>query len=198
MTADSDGEGSISAGTTEPPGRRAPAALTRRQLVKRGVVGTILLLAAGGTASLLWPTRRRRPRAGLRVFDEKEASILASVAATILRVEPGAPSPDAVDVAGRIDALLALSPPDVQDEFRRLLRLFENGLAGLVTGTGWTSFTAASESSREARVRAWESSRVPIFRTGYQAMKRLCAACYYSAPETWASIGYPGPPEIAS
>jgi len=25
-------------------------------------------------------------------------------------------------------------------------------------------------------------------------MKRLCCALYFSAPETYASIGYPGPP----
>jgi hypothetical protein len=158
----------------------------------------LLLLVAGGAATVLWPTRRRRARPGLRVFDEREASILACVAATLLHVEPGAPQPDDVDVAGRVDGLLALSPSGVQNEFRQLLRLFENGFLGVLTGTGWTSFTAASEESREARLRVWERSRIALFRTGYQAMKRLCAACYYSAPATWASIGYPGPPEIVS
>lgn len=166
--------------------------------MKGGAVGALLLLAAGGTASFLWPTRRRRARSGLRVLDEREASILAAVAATVLRVEPGAPSADAVDVAGRVDGLLSLSSPDVQAEFCRLLRLFESGISGIATGTGWTSFTGASERSRAARLRAWERSRIPLLRTGYQAMKRLCAACYYSAPASWVSIGYPGPPEIAS
>jgi len=172
--------------------------LTRRRLLKRGVGGTALLLAAGGAASALWPTRRRTPRPGLRVFDETEASILEAVAASVLRIEPGAPPPRGVDVAGRVDGLLALSSVDVQREFRRLLRLFENGFTGLMTRTGWTSFTAASESSRGARLHAWETSRVPLFRTGYQAMKRLCAACYYSSPSAWASIGYPGPPDLLS
>ena len=101
-------------------------------------------------------------------------------------------------MAGRVDGLLALSPSDVQLEFRRLLRLFESGISGVLTGTGWTSFSGASERSRAARLRAWERSRIAILRTGYQAMKRLCAACYYSSPAAWPSIGYPGPPEIAS
>ena len=175
-----------------------PSFPTRRQFVRRGIAGTFLLLAAGGAASFLWPTRRRGLRRRLKVFDEREASILSAVAETVLHLEPGAPSAAEVDVAGRVDGLLALSSSDVQDEFRRLLRVFENGFTGVLTGTGWTSFTAASAESREARLRSWERSRIVLFRTGYQAMKRLCAACYYSSPASWASIGYPGPPEIAS
>ncbi|HKB71860.1 MAG TPA: gluconate 2-dehydrogenase subunit 3 family protein [Thermoanaerobaculia bacterium] len=173
-----------------------PPAMTRRELVRRGIVGTILLAAAGATAAFWWPTRRRKPRPGLRVFDEREASILAAVAASVLAIEPGAPSAEDVDVVGRVDALLARSPAAVQREFARLLHLFENGTTGLITATGWTSFTAAGPATREARLRAWETSRIAIFRTGFQAMKRICCACYYSSPASWAAIGYPGPPDV--
>ncbi len=171
--------------------------LTRRDLLRRGVLGTLLFAAAGATAAFWWPTRRRRPRPGLRVFDEREASILSAVAATILAIEPGAPSAEQVDVVGRVDALLARSPAAVAREFARLLHLFENGTTGLLTATGWTSFTAAAPASREARLRAWQTSRVAVFRTGFQAMKRLCGACYYSSPASWPAIGYPGPPDLA-
>ena len=179
-------------------GSRAPFPLDRRELVRRGVVGTILIAAAGAAGAFWWPTRRRRARAGLRVFDEIEASILSAVAATVLAIEPGAPSTDEVDVVGRVDALLALSPVAVQRELARVLRLFENGTTGLLTATGWTSFTAASPARREARLHAWQTSRIALFRTGFQAMKRLCGACYYSSPASWAAIGYPGPPDILS
>jgi hypothetical protein len=177
-------------------GSPAPVPLTRRQLLRRGIVGTVLIAVAGATGAFWWPTRRRRPRAGLRVFDETEASILSAVAATVLAIEPGAPSADEVDVVGRIDALLALSPIVVQREFTHLLHIFENGTTGLFTATGWTSFTAAGPASREARLRAWQTSRIALFRTGFQAMKRLCGACYYSSPASWPAIGYPGPPDI--
>lgn len=172
------------------------APLTRRQLVRRGVVGTVLIAAAGAAGAFWWPTRRRRPRPGLRVLDEREASILGAVAETMLAIEPGAPQADAVDVVGRVDAVLTRSPADVQREFSRLLRVFENGATGLATASGWTSFTAASRSSREKRLHAWQTSRVALFRTGFQAMKRFCGACYYSSPRSWPAIGYPGPPDI--
>ncbi|HWC65807.1 MAG TPA: gluconate 2-dehydrogenase subunit 3 family protein [Thermoanaerobaculia bacterium] len=170
--------------------------MTRRDLIRRGIVGTFLLAAAGATAAFWWPTRRRKPRPGLRLFDEREASILAAVAETVLAIEPAAPSPEDVDVVGRVDALLARSPAAVGREFARLLHVFENGTTGLLTATGWTSFTASGPASREARLRAWETSRIALFRTGFQAMKRLCGACYYSSPLTWAAIGYPGPPDV--
>ena len=172
------------------------APLTRRQLVRRGVVGTLLVAVAGAAGAFWWPTRRRRPHPGLRVLDEREASILAAVAETVLAIEPRAPGPEEVDVVGRVDAILARSPADVQREFTRLLRIFENGATGLATATGWTSFTAASPSSRQGRLRSWQTSRVALFRTGFQAMKRLCGACYYSSPRSWEAIGYPGPPDI--
>jgi len=173
-----------------------PAPPTRRQLLRRGVVGTVLIAAAGAAGVFWWPTRRRRPRSRLRVLDEREAAILAAVAETILAIEPGAPGTDEVDVVGRVDAILARSAADVQREFSRLLRIFENGATGLATATGWTSFTAASPASRRARLAAWQTSRVALFRTGFRAMKRLCGACYYSSPRSWGAIGYPGPPDI--
>ena len=179
------------------PARSPAPILTRRELIRRGVAGSLLFAAAGATAAFWWPTRRRRPRPGLRVLDGKEASILFAVAETVLAIEPGAPSVDDVDVVGRVDALLARSPADVQREFARLLHLFENGATGLITATGWTSFTAAGPASREARLRAWQTSRIAVFRTGFQAMKRLCGACYYSAASSWGAIGYPGPPDLA-
>ncbi|MCM3878354.1 MAG: hypothetical protein NEA02_18295, partial [Thermoanaerobaculia bacterium] len=57
-------------------------------------------------------------------------------------------------------------------------------------------FTASGARKQDERLRAWAGSRVGVFRTGYQAMKRLVCACYYAAPETWPALGYPGPPEL--
>jgi hypothetical protein len=51
-----------------------------------------------------------------------------------------------------------------------------------------------SPEEQDAHLRRWQSSRLAIQRTGYQAMKRLCCALYFSDPATYASVGYPGPP----
>ena len=168
----------------------------RRSFLKKGLLGGILLAVGGGTAIALRPGRRWPAPAGLKVFTAEEHAILAAVARRVIAAREGDPSPDAVGVAQRADAAMALAHPSVQKEFRQLLHLFENGLTGLTTGTSLAPFTASSRRAQDARLAAWAASRVAVFRTGYQAMKRLTAACYWSSPDTWKAAGYPGPPDL--
>lgn len=170
---------------------------TRRGVLRKGLLGGALLLLGGSAALLLRSTRRREaPRSSLLVLSADEYAILAAVAARVVAVDGGSPSTDEVDVAGRADAAMALWSDAAQVDFRRLLRLFENALNGAATRTGFDTFTASAAERQDARLGAWELSRVAVFRTGYQAMKRLACACYYASPATWAATGYPGPPEL--
>jgi hypothetical protein len=170
---------------------------TRRGFLKKGLLGGALL-AVGGTAflALRRTLRAVKPRNPLLVLSENEYAIFAAVAARTVAVDGDSPSTDAVDVAGRADAAMALWPDPVQVEFRRLLRLFENALTGAATRTGYETFTASPARLQDARLAVWSGSRVAVFRTGYQAMKRLACACYYATPEAWPATGYPGPPEL--
>jgi hypothetical protein len=156
------------------------------------------LLAVGGTAvlGLRRTLRAAKPRVPLSVLSSDEYAIFAAVAARVVAVDGDSPSTSDVDVAGRADAAMAQWPDSVQVEFRRLLRLFENALVGAVTRTGFETFTASSARRQHERLAAWSGSRVAVFRSGYQAMKRLACACYYAAPEAWSATGYPGPPEL--
>jgi hypothetical protein len=106
------------------------------------------------------------------------------------------PATEAVDCAGKVDALMAQLHPQVSMEFRRLLRVFENGMTGLLSIGRLTTFTASAPEDQDRRLEAWRKSRVALFRSGYQAMKRLAHATYYSSPETYARVGYPGPPVV--
>ncbi len=170
---------------------------TRRGFLRKGLFGGALL-ALGGTAflTLRRTLRAAQPRNPLLVLSSDEYAIFAAVAARVVAVDGDSPPTDEVDVAGRADAAMALWADGAQIDFRRLLRLFENALNGAVTRTGGDTFTASDPARQDARLRAWEVSRVAVFRTGYQAMKRLACACYYAAPETWPATGYPGPPEL--
>ncbi|HEY3349548.1 MAG TPA: hypothetical protein VGM13_07230 [Thermoanaerobaculia bacterium] len=170
---------------------------TRRGFLRKGLIGGALLAFGGGAFLALRRTlRAAKPRNPLLVLSESEYAIFAAIAARVVAVDGDAPSTDAVDVAGRADAAMAQWPDSVQAEFRRLLRLFENALTGAATRTGYETFTASPARMQDARLAAWAGSRVAIFRSGYQAMKRLACACYYAAPESWPATGYPGPPEL--
>jgi hypothetical protein len=171
--------------------------LDRRTLVKRGLLGGALLAIGGGTVVGLRSTCSSAPsKEGLKVFSAHEYAILAALARRVIAAREGDPSTDDVDVALRADQAMSLAHPSVQKELKQLLHLFENGLTGVFSGSSFAPFTASSKRAQDARLRAWSTSRVALFRTGYQAMKRLTAACYWSSPLTWKSAGYPGPPEL--
>ena len=129
----------------------------------------------------------------------EEHAVLAAAAARLVPGDgagPAWPSAEAVDCAGKIDALMATVHPDVGGDFRRLLRLFESGFLGTFIAGSPRPFTRAAPAEQDARLEAWRRSRLTMLRSGYQAMKRLTHAAYFSSPEVFARVGYPGPPEV--
>jgi hypothetical protein len=173
---------------------------TRRSILKKGIVGGVILLLGGAVPILLRPTRiLRRPNRPLRILTAKEHAIFAAAAARICPREPtstGWPSADSVDCAGKVDLVMAELHPKAAAELRKLLHVFESGMTGLLSIASPTTFTGATDADQDRRLESWRRSRVALFRSGYQAMKRLAFATYYSSPETYAHVGYPGPPAI--
>jgi hypothetical protein len=160
----------------------------------------VLLFAAGSLPIVLRPSGRlvssARP---LRQLTAGEYGTFAA-AATRLVLGNGAdarwPMPVTVDCAGKLDELLVTLHPRAAGEFRKLLRLFENGMTGLLCIGVPQTFTASSPEEQDRRLKAWRDSRLTLLRTGYQAIKRLAHATYYSSPATFAAVGYPGPPVV--
>jgi hypothetical protein len=99
-----------------------------------------------------------------------------------------------IGVPEKVDAIAAMSDPATQADLRRLVRLFESALAGFLLDGQPLLFTASSPAGQDRRLAAWAKSRIALRRTGYRALKRLVYAAYYSSPETWPAVGYPGPP----
>ena len=168
---------------------------TRRGFLRWGVAGTALLVAGGGALALR-RTRLRKLPDGLGSLDPAEYSVLAACAGRIIRVEPGAATDDDVDVAGRVDGVLTRAAPGVVADYKRLLALLENPFVCLLSCGAPGPFTALSDTARDRMLASWQSSRVAVLRTGFQALKRLISAAHYASPATHAGIGYPGPPEI--
>jgi hypothetical protein len=169
-------------------------------LLKRGLLGGALLLVGGALPLALRSTLvRRTPRRALALLSEDEHAVFAAVAA---RMAPGDgagptwPTADALDCAGKVDALMATAHPEVGAEFRQLLHLFESALFGLALTGSPTPFSRATPAAQDARLEAWRRSRLALLRSGYQALKRLAHATYYSSPEVYALVGYAGPPEV--
>lgn len=174
-----------------PPDDKGAGRVGRRGFLKRGLIGGVLLSAAGGLG--LWPSAAGvAPRQALLVLGERHFAILAAIAARTVT----APGADPVAIAHGVDATLARSPREVQDDFLRLLLVFEGALTGLLLDGRIGPFTRLSPEAQDAALEAWRDSRLVLRRTGYIALKKLTIAAYYATPESWAGVKYPGPPPI--
>jgi hypothetical protein len=168
--------------------------MTRRSFITRGLFGGLLLAGAGGLGLGLWPSRIGwRSRGPLKVLNERQFAVLAAVAARTVR----APAADPQAIAERVDATLAFTTEEAQNDFRQLLLLFENALAGLVLDGRPRPFTRLRPEEQDAVLDAWRGSHLVLRRSGYQALRKLTLAAHYSSAETWASVGYAGPPQIS-
>jgi hypothetical protein len=171
---------------------------TRRGLLKKTLGGAALLAVAGAVPVGLRRTRLRQVPGGrpLQFFSPAEYSIWAAVADRVLAEQQptGSPTASQLDIAARADAFLSPLPDTDRKDLKQLLALFDNALFSAVQGGPPRPFTAMSPEEQDAHLRRWQTSRLAIQRTGYQAMKRLCCALYFSAPEAYAGVGYPGPP----
>ncbi|HKB77628.1 MAG TPA: hypothetical protein VKC58_13600, partial [Myxococcales bacterium] len=103
--------------------------------------------------------------------------------------------PAEVDVAGKADAFLVPLDAASAKDLRQLLALFDNALFSVLTGGPPRPFTRMSPSEQDTHLDRWATSRMAVRRTGFQALKRLSAAVYYGSSETYAAVGYPGPPD---
>jgi hypothetical protein len=181
---------------------------TRRGLFKKTLGGALLLAAAGAVPVALQKTRERAPRKPLRFFTPAEYSVFAAATDRILATSPLEPStelgpppsrpagpfPAEVNVAEKADAFLAPLDAASAKDLKQLLMLFDNALFSVVMGGPPRPFTQMSPAEQDRHLRSWATSRLAIRRTGFQALKRLAAAIYFGSPETYASVGYPGPP----
>jgi hypothetical protein len=184
---------------------------TRRSLLKKTIGGAVLLGAAAAVPVALRKTKLRESPAPLQFFTQAEYSIWAAVAERVLASDatpataeearltgsvdrPAVPGPAQIDVAAKADAFLSPLPQADGKDLKQLLALFDNALFSFLTGGPPTPFTQMSADQQDAHLRAWQTSRLAIRRTGFQALKRLSCAIYYGSPETFPAAGYPGPP----
>jgi hypothetical protein len=176
--------------------------IPRRTLLRYGLLGAGLL-AVGGVGLGLRPGAQRQPARPLRALDAVAFSTLAAIAD---RVCPGgtgangarAPSARELQIAEKIDDLLATCEPGLVAELNQALHLFENAVTGLLFNLRPSPFTLADGATQDRILEDWRTSRLHVRRQVYKALRTLCASTYFAMPEAWPSVGYPGPPDFSA
>ncbi len=124
-----------------------------------------------------------------------QATVLRALADTLV------PGSEAVRLADHMSETIASLPHRAdREELKRLLELLESRTANAMLAGIPRPFTAMSTPERERYLRGWATSRLPLRRKGFQALKRMATVIYYTARDadgrsnpSWSRLGYPGP-----
>ena len=97
-----------------------------------------------------------------------------------------------------VGELRAIGRPRLLADLALFLRLIDSRLVNLVLVQRPVRFSDLAQAGREAYLRRWADSRIPLLRSGFQAVKRLSLFIAYSRPEAGAAAllpetGYSGP-----
>jgi hypothetical protein len=174
-----------------PPSLAAP--LTRRGFLKRGAVGSALLLAARFGFCAPRASAQATRAGGSYPPNNLDAARFATLEAfcdRIITPAPGAPTAREARVALRIDHEIRYQGPSFARDLQDALILIEYG--GLFEGK-FRRFTRLSSEDQDEVIRAMLQSRLAIRRTCALGLKVIVAFFYYADDRTWKSTGYDGP-----
>jgi choline dehydrogenase-like flavoprotein len=120
------------------------------------------------------------------VIGERERATLVTVCGTFVPdSQPGV-------VADAIVAELgAIGRPKLLGDLALFVRLIDSRLVNLVLVGRPVRFSDLGQQDREAYLRRWAGSRIPLLRSGFQAVKRLSLFIAYSRPEAGAATLLP-------
>ena len=171
--------------------------LSRRHLLKIGLLGSALLGTAGLTASLSGCSAST-PKAGFAVIRETDLAFLQALIPVMLEgAVPPAQMPAAVSATlqGLDYSLNHLSP----ELLKLTVQLFDVLALPITRGplTGvWGSWQQASAADIQAFLARWQNSSIGLLQMGHASLLQLVMMSWYSRPESWAHCGYPGPPTV--
>jgi len=170
--------------------------LSRRTFVAAGFVGAAALAAAAWLRGPHAPASRT-PR---RALDADGEAIFAAVAPVLLAgalpEEKAARDAALAQTLDGIDTAIAGLSPTAQAELSQLIAL----LALPPVRFAFARVSDAWPGAAPAEVRRFldncRKSRATLMRAAYDALHDLTFAAWYGNANSWAAIGYPGPPQV--
>lgn len=119
--------------------------------------------------------------------------VLKAVCDTFAPASDGVPSASQLGVPECIRGeIAALNRPQLVAQLHRLLDTLDSPLLNLALSGRPVRFSRLAPPEREAFLRAWSESRLPLKRAGFQVLKRLSLLYTYGAPGSpyWQLAGY--------
>lgn len=177
--------------------------LTRRQLIKTGLVGGGVLALTGYMGKGIFWGAGSKPAvvAGeeLQHLTGEDVKMLQAVVPVVLEgaITGSAQEREALvwEVIGDLDLVFDGMIPGVYKEAGQLFTLLKLAPARWIT-TGIGSWEKASGDDVRAWLDRWQHSNKTLYQTAYDAIQQMIMGAWYGNPKSWPRVGYPGPPEL--
>lgn len=158
---------------------------TRRQFLQTGLAGSLLL----NISACSRPSQNGGRHAVLKALIPV---ILAGA------LPPASSNLDALvvsTIAGVDKAIAGLSLA-TQKEIGELFDLLAFAPTRMLAAGIWSPWDEARPEAISKFLESWRHSRFDLLKSGYAALHDLIFGAWYARPDTWAAIGYPGPPKV--
>lgn len=173
--------------------------LTRRQFIKTGIAGGVLLAAAALLQKPLDRAGKQALVAG-NPLDPSLRTVVRAVAPVILQGAFPAADPERAAALERITKGVALAVGALsaasQKEVAELFALLAFAPTRIAVAGLTPTWEQASAGEIEAFLKRWQHSRLDLLKSGYQALHDLVFGAWYADPQSWMAIGYAGPPAL--
>ncbi|MDX1756381.1 MAG: hypothetical protein R3175_10010 [Marinobacter sp.] len=193
--------------------KAAPDDPGRRQLLKTGLGGALLLSGASLTAAL---SGCATTPAGQQPGDAAQATdgyrfrfltaddivlfeaLLPAIIGSAMTEQPEERRLQIRATIERIDAAIVRFGPTNQAELRKLFDLLNLGLTRVTVARVWSSWPNVTTAEAEAFLERWRSSGIGLFNKGYIALTKISNVAFYGHRDHWSVSGYPGPQDWAT
>jgi len=173
--------------------------LTRRQFIKTGIAGGLLLAAVALLQKPLDRAGKQALVAG-NPLDPSLRTVVWAIAPVILQGAFPTADPDRAAALERITKGVALAVGALsaasQKEVAELFALLAFAPTRIAVAGLTASWDQAGAAEIEAFLKRWQHSRLELLKSGYQALHDLVLGAWYADPQAWAAIGYAGPPAL--
>lgn len=180
-----------------PDARIEHALLSRRGVMKVGLLASTLLATAGLTASLSGCSPSDRA-CGFAVLRNSDLPFLQAVIPVMLAgsVRPSL-MPGANDATlHKLDNNLDRLSPALLTLTQQLFDVLAMPVTrGPLTGV-WSGWENATPERIRDFLERWQNSSLSLLRMGHASLLQLVMMSWYEQPESWAHCGYPGPPTV--
>ena len=158
---------------------------TRREFLKTGLAGVLLLNLAACARPL--------ENGGRTVV----LNALIPVMLTGALPADGNARPELIArTRSGVERAIAGLAPATQKEIGELFDLLAFPPTRMLAAGVWSPWPAATPETIGNFLESWRHSRFDLLKSGYAALHDLIFGAWYARPDTWAAIGYPGPPKV--